>query len=128
MTLFCDRNIGKRIPEALGRLGLCVVWHDDIFPQDTPDDALLERVGREGWLFVTRDMRFLTVTSQRRALIDHQVACFVLHKAASLRRWDTVRIIALHWDHIVSASGEEPRPFLHRLYLRHGVQRIELAA
>lgn len=126
MILFCDRNMGRRIPEALRSLGLDVHCHDDHFPQDTPDDELLARVGDAGWLLLTRDMRFLKAPSQSRALVDHGVGCFVLHSAASLPRWDAVRIIACNWDHIVAAAEQARRPFLHRLYLRHAVRPVNL--
>ena len=126
MILFCDRNMGKKIPAALRSLGLSVLCHDDHFAPDTLDDELLERVGKEGWLIVTRDMRFLKIPSQARSLIDHNVGCFVLYRAASLPRWDAVRIIARNWDHIVASARSERRPFLHKLYLRHAVRQVDL--
>lgn len=128
MTFFCDRNMGRGIPAALKLLGLPVISRDEKFAQDTPDDVWLEQAGQQGWAVLTRDMRFLRVQSQRRALRDHSVGCFVLWKAASLPRWDAVRIIARNWDEIQAAVRDESRPFLHRLYLRHPVRRVDLPA
>jgi len=127
MILFFDRNMGKSIPDALHLLDLPVKKHDEHFGPTTTDEEWLAKVGEEGWLAITRDKGVLRKQSQRRALADHRVGCFVLVGAANLPRWDSVRIIARNWDRIRQLAAGEERPFLWKLYLRAPAKCVDLA-
>jgi hypothetical protein len=127
MILFFDRNMGKSIPDALHLLDLPVKKHDEHFGPTTTDEEWLAKVGEEGWLAITRDERIRWNQSERRALADHRVGCFVLVGAAKLPRWDSVRIIARNWDRIQELSTAEERPFLCELHLRRPPKRVDLA-
>ena len=126
MTLFFDRNMGHAIPEALRLLGLPIEKHDDHFPSNAPDEKWLQEVGQRRWVVVTHDKRIRTNKSQLKALVDHAVGCFILRGTGHLTRWDIVRMIARHWDHIEETVHTAARPFLHRLYPRRRAEVEQL--
>lgn len=126
MTLFFDRNMGHALPEALRLLGLPTEKHDDHFAANAHDEEWLPEVGRRGWVVITHDKRIRTNESQRKALLDHGVGCFVLRGTGHLTRWAMVRMIARHWDHIDKTVKTAARPFLHRLYARGGAKPEQL--
>lgn len=57
-TLFLDRSLGKfTVAECLRSAGATVKIHDDLFPQSSPDDEWLTKVGEMGWIGLTKDRR-----------------------------------------------------------------------
>jgi predicted nuclease of predicted toxin-antitoxin system len=76
---FVDRSLGKRVVvEALRAAGETVHAHDDLFERNTPDTQWLAEVGRRGWVAVTKDKNIRRNDLERRALIDANVACFMV--------------------------------------------------
>ena len=54
--IFIDRNSGGRtFRDFLTSAGLKVVLHDELYPQDTDDEAWLEKGSGLGYIFVTGD-------------------------------------------------------------------------
>jgi hypothetical protein len=52
--------------------------HDDHFAQNTPDEIWLTEIGKRGWVLLTKDPRIRTNELERRALLDNNVAAFML--------------------------------------------------
>lgn len=117
MTLFFDRCVGKQVPELLEGCGLAVASHDMHFATTTTDEELLEAVGKQRWAFITVDERIARRRSQRQAIADHRVRCFLLCGAAGRTAWHKIRIIARHWDLIEAETAKEDGAFLFRLHL-----------
>jgi hypothetical protein len=128
MTLFFDRNLGHKVPDALLLLGLPVTKHDDRFTQGATDEEWLQEVGQQGWVVVTRDEKLWWNASALKALSDHRLGCFVLSGAGDRPRWYAVRILARNWDTVERLASGEERPFLCRLRLRQSVELKQLAA
>jgi predicted nuclease of predicted toxin-antitoxin system len=79
-TFFVDRCLGRYdVAKALRAAGAAVEVHDDHFPQDLGDEELLAEVGRQNWIFVTKDRRIKQRTLEREALIKAKVRSFVLN-------------------------------------------------
>ena len=114
MICFTDRNLGHLLPIAMSLLGLQIELHDSHFTQSTPDDEWIPFVGRRGWRVLTQDPRFLANESEKQAVIDHAVGCFVL-VADQMNRWDKLRLIAKTWDQIEAIAAAEPVPFVYRV-------------
>ena len=56
LTFFVDRQLGRFIvPEALRAAGAQVEAHDDHFAQNTPDVEWLTKVGKWGWVVISKD-------------------------------------------------------------------------
>ena len=83
VTFFLDRSLGaKVVATALRNAGWSVVTHDQVFPQDTPDQVWLARAGAENWIVFTRDDRIRYRPAERGALMDAGVRAVVLTSPA----------------------------------------------
>ena len=68
LTFFIDAALGRvMVADALRREDLNVVLHDEVFPQDSPDEEWLPELGRRGWVLLTKDDRIRSTTAQRGA-------------------------------------------------------------
>ncbi|MBX3303422.1 MAG: hypothetical protein KF693_14505 [Nitrospira sp.] len=78
-VFFLDRSLGKiRIATALRQAGAIVHIHDDYFPPNAKDEDWLARVGRNGWIVLTKDHRIRYRNLEREALMNAGVAAFIL--------------------------------------------------
>ncbi|HEY6546729.1 MAG TPA: hypothetical protein VI589_02450 [Vicinamibacteria bacterium] len=81
-TFFVDAALGGvKVAEALGKLGLVVVRHDDRFAQGTADEDWLPELGARGWILLTKDDRIRSTTEQREILLAAGVRAFILTSA-----------------------------------------------
>jgi hypothetical protein len=104
-------------------LGIDIEIHDTYFGQTTFDDQWLPEVGRRGWRVLTQDPKFLSNESEKQALIDYGVGCFVL-VVDQLSRWEKMRLIAKVWDQIEEVTrGEEP-PYIYRITKSGEMRRL----
>ena len=126
MNFFFDRNMGRSIPKAFRMLGLPVTYHDQLFHEKTRDDEWLAHVGNEGWIVVSHDTRFLQNESEKRALIDHNVGCFIL-VGGGLTKWAKAKILVRAWPRIERAVRSEPPPFVYKIYLNGVLRRVDVA-
>lgn len=81
MTLFFDRSIGNGLPLALlkiKRLPFDVVYHQQRFAKDAPDDAWLPQVGAWEWFVVGQDYRYHARPNELFAIKQYNVGCFYL--------------------------------------------------
>jgi len=129
MILFFDRCMAKKVPELLRGCGLDARVHDDFFGPTTCDEDILAMVGDRGWPFFTCDDRMAKKgSSQRQAMSDHRVACFLLPGAGDRPPWDKIRMIARNWDAVLHAVRDRKRPFICKLYLtRHFFEQLPKA-
>lgn len=78
-VFFIDRSLGKRvIAEALRKAGAIVEVHDDHFPHDAKDEDWLRKIGRSGWVVLTKDSRIRYRNLETAALTASKVRTFVL--------------------------------------------------
>jgi hypothetical protein len=113
---FFDRNLGKRVPEALEREGWLVEKHDDHFKPDTSDDVLFREVSGRGWIFVTQDKRIRFRAAERRALLDYGLRTFSLVSTANLSAGDTVEVLRRARDAIRKTVADIDGPFVVGIY------------
>lgn len=79
LILFIDRSLGrKKVADALRAAGADVKVHDDLFPQDAPDEVWIGEAGREGWTVLSRDERIRYRGVERQAVERHGLGLFVL--------------------------------------------------
>lgn len=65
--IFIDRSVPKGVAEAIKKVRPDVLWLEDRFPHDIPDEEWLPVAGREGWLVVLRDKKVRTSPGDIRA-------------------------------------------------------------
>ncbi|MDB5819082.1 MAG: hypothetical protein JWQ11_2722 [Rhizobacter sp.] len=99
LTLYFDRNVGRRLPEALKLLqldGVATVIHhhterrhlqmshktrtQQLFAPDETDDRWLKYVGERGWVVVSQDYKFHKAgyEAELSAIKQFKVRCFYL--------------------------------------------------
>lgn len=66
------RAVGRRLAEE----GIRIAFHDDHFPQGTPDTEWLRDVGRRGWIVLTKDTRIRYRPNEKQALLGAGVRAF----------------------------------------------------
>ena len=82
LTFFIDAALGRvMVAEALRREGLNAVFHDEVFPQGSPDEEWLPELGRRCWVLLTKDDRIRSTTAQRQILLAAGVRAFILSGA-----------------------------------------------
>lgn len=132
LTLYFDRNIGTRIPEALRLLGMRNVLHHHIhrgkvgetlpigrgqtslFKQDEKDDVWLDFVGQRKWIVFGQDYKWHNEPAVLAAIKQHSIGCFYL-PGAQATSWSTLRVFARSYDRILQVSKNAPRPFIYRV-------------
>ena len=115
-TLFFDRSIGRRIPEALRSVGIPVgvKYHDEHFSQDAKDDEWLPEVGMQGWAVIGQDKRYHRNATERLAIVRYNVGVFYLW-GAQAAAWDQMRCFMRAYDDILGVLNSVTSPFLYRI-------------
>lgn len=132
MILFFDRNIGKRLPQALLHLRppCGVEFHlgqKQAFAADAPDDEWLSVVGARGWVVVTHDAKFHRVPIELAAIRQHRIGVFYL-AGAELPTWERARIFFRAFDRIAQMVATTTPPFIFRVDSHGRLRHVALDA
>lgn len=114
LTFYFDRNIGKRLPNALSKLRppIDVRWHQgEGFKDDLADDVWLEMVGRKDWIVITQDYQFHVVDAEVEAVRQHSVKCFYL-PGASDGMWNSLCLFVRLHKQMISLCHSNAAPFI----------------
>ncbi|MBI5855983.1 MAG: hypothetical protein HZB35_12330 [Nitrospirae bacterium] len=112
---FLDRSLGKkRIATALREAGVIVHVHDDYFQSDAKDEVWLAEVGRRGWIVLTKDHRIRYRQVERQALLNAQVAAFIL-TAGDLQGEEMARIFVKALPAISRFLRKHQKPFIAKI-------------
>jgi len=128
-TLYFDRNVGWRVPEALRLLGHTVVHHNTrrkslglkekstlktLFTPAEKDDVWLEYVGQKGWLVFTQDRKFHRAGFENKlsAIKQFNVGCFYIW-GADANKWEKMKALCKGLDSMIVAADLTPRPFIY---------------
>ncbi|HQW51608.1 MAG TPA: hypothetical protein PL082_06090 [Tepidiformaceae bacterium] len=112
--IFLDRSIPKSVAEALKlvRTG-DIVWLEDQFAHDTPDEDWIPTVAARGWLTISRDKKIRTRLRQRALVRDHGMGCFIIAQKQDPTRWQYLKLLAANLDDWERVFDSTPKPFLH---------------
>jgi hypothetical protein len=116
MILFFDRDLGTSLPKALIELHFDrqfneMHYHQQLFPQNSPDDDWLPKVGQWGWTVIGHDSQHHAKESELSAIKQYRIGCFYLWGWES-KRWEKMQCFARAYDHIVEAEKNTPKPFI----------------
>jgi hypothetical protein len=116
VILFFDRDIGKRLPEALERLRFHtqhhqIHYHLKHFAPDADDDVWLPIAGKNGWTVIGHDQRHGDKQTERDAIQQYNVGCFSIW-GASNTSWEKMQCFANAYGRIVELEAITPRPFI----------------
>jgi hypothetical protein len=128
-TLYFDRNVGTRLPDALRLLGLKNVVHHNsprgmfglkttaslkyLFAQNEKDDVWLKYVGERNWVVLTQDRKFHNAgfENELSAIKQFNVGCFYIW-GAEAKTWDKMIAFCRAFEHIIRASETTARPYI----------------
>lgn len=125
--IFLDRSIPKSVAEALKlvRSG-DIVWLEDEFAHDTPDEVWIPAVAQRRWLVISRDKKIRSRPWQRQLIKQHGLGCFILGQKQDLTRWAYLKLLARCLDDVERLGNEVPRPFLFVIDSVGNFRRIAL--
>ncbi len=134
LTLYFDRNVGRRLPEALRLLELPmvkknVIHHhsskhelglknkgksEPLFSHDETDDKWLEYVGKQQWIVFSQDRKFHKegYESEMFAIKQFNIGCFYLW-GADARTHEKASVFLKAYDRILEAVQTTQKPFIY---------------
>lgn len=126
LTLYFDRCVGKKVPEALSTL-TCpfqVRWHQgEKFDQEAADDQWLERVGKNGWVVISHDAKWHREAANIEAIRQHNIKCFYLYGANS-QMFFKVKALTQNWEKISEKIKREKGPFIYRVSRHNRLSKV----
>lgn len=117
LTLFFDKNVGKRLPEALSRLDppFNLTWFvKERFPDSTPDDVWMQTAGAKKWTVIGHDKKFHLLDVEALAVRQHSLGCFYMAREQG-PRWDKCKLFMRVVDRLIEKANTTPRPFIYRV-------------
>lgn len=111
--IFIDRSVPKGVADAVKTMRDDVLWLEDEFPHDVPDEEWLALAGERGWLVITHDRKIRTRPGERKAIMDNGVACFILTYKQDLKKEEIVLLIASTLEEMERRFETTPRPFIY---------------
>ncbi|HWY43356.1 MAG TPA: hypothetical protein VNX66_07665 [Candidatus Sulfotelmatobacter sp.] len=125
-VFFIDRSLGKNvISQALRNAHCEVKVHDELFPQDAPDEEWLREVGRNGWIVLTKDKNIRFRELEKQALISSKARAFVL-TARDVTGPEMAEIFVKALPKMLRILERTPGPFLARVTRGGQVDLLEI--
>ena len=112
MKFIFDENLPPTLARGLAAFGEPTEHSTDHFPAGTKDEILLEFIGTNQYIFITRDTRIRFNPQEVAAIRRHNVGAFIL-QGKSLAAWDIVRQLVRNWHRILELSNKERKPFIY---------------
>lgn len=113
-TFFVDRDLGKRFAAILGGAGLSVEWHDDHFPQKTPDEVWLREVTRRGWVVLTHDKKMRYTSRIRDEILGSGARVFII-RSARLTASQLAQVVVNSRTRVTRFLARHPAPFIAKV-------------
>ncbi len=106
--------MGRKLANALEVAGVNAIQHDDVFPQDTPDEEWLTRAGAEGWIVLTKDKMIRKRIIERQALVRAKVRAFVF-TGGNISGVETAELIVAALPRMERIINANRAPFIARI-------------
>jgi hypothetical protein len=78
LKLYCDEDIGTRVPKALKLVGLRAEYAVSRGMISEPDVQWLQRIGQKRWLGISCNKNIMQVPEERDAIITYKVGIIFL--------------------------------------------------
>jgi predicted nuclease of predicted toxin-antitoxin system len=112
-VIFIDRSIPRGVAEAVRRMREDVIWLEDEFRHDVPDEEWLAVAGQRGWLVITHDRRIRTRPGERQAIMENGVGCFIMTYRQDLKKQEIAVLISATLEEMERKFETTPRPFIY---------------
>lgn len=113
-VFFTDRDLGRKIPDAVEAAGFKVERHDEHFGPLTPDTTWLREVGVRGWIALSHNKEIRYNTDERDMVMRAGVGLFFLigHTTHDELALNLVQSL----PKVIRFLETHRRPFIARIY------------
>ncbi len=115
MILFCDEDIGTKVPDALHLVGYQTFSMRQKGWLSREDTDWLTKAGQSGWLAFSSNKRMLKVIREREAIIREKVGIVFLTSGEEYLP-KVLRLLLAKWSWLELINDTELRPFAFFLY------------
>ncbi len=115
MILYCDEDVGTKVPRALKLVGLRAISAVSRKAVSEPDIQWLDRAGNKGWLGLSCNKDILNVPEEHDAIINNNVG-IVFFTTGNIHPKDKLLLILRKWHWLEMIDEKESRPFAFYLY------------
>ena len=115
MILFCDEDIGTKVPDALRLVGYKTFSMKQKGWLSSGDTDWLTKAGQSGWLAFSSNKRMLRVARERATIISEKVGIVFLTSGEEYLP-NVLRLLLVKWSWLELINDTEPRPFAFSLY------------
>lgn len=121
-TFFTDRDLGRRVPDALAAAGFSVERHDDHFDPLTPDPVWLTEVGKRGWIPCSHNKDIRYRSQERDAAMRANLSLFFLIGHAP--HAELAENLIYTMPRVVAFLDEHDPPFIAKIYRPTPVEAV----
>ena len=122
MILFCDEDIGTRVPDALRLVGYETFSMKQKGWLSKDDTDWLTKAGQSRWLAFSSNKRILKVERERATIIREKVGIVFLTKGEE-HLPNVLWLLLVKWPWLELINDTEPRPFAFFLSPNGRIQR-----
>jgi hypothetical protein len=115
LILYCDEDVGTRVPRALKLVGLQVVFAVGRGAVSEPDIQWLERAGKKGWLGLSCNKNILDVPAEKDAITNNGVG-IVFVTSGNMHPKDKLLLVLQKWKWLEEIDSGVLKPFAFYLY------------
>jgi len=112
-VIFIDCSIPRGVADWLKRDRSEVMWLGERFELDVRDQVWLREAGESSWLVITHDKKIRRRPSEKRALLESGVGCFILVYRDNLTKEEIYALIVSVLDKMEDLFRDTPRPFIY---------------
>jgi hypothetical protein len=123
LILYCDEDVGTKVPRALKLVGLRAVSAVSKGAVSEPDIQWLERVGKKRWLGISCNKDILNVPEERDSIINNDVG-IVFFTSGNLHPKEKLLLILRKWQWMEALDTMEERPFAFYLYTTGQTRKV----
>jgi ribosomal protein L34 len=123
LKLYCDEDIGTRVPKALKLVGLRAESAVSRGMISEPDVQWLQRVGQKRWLGISCNKNVLQVPEERDAIITYKVG-IIFFTSGNLTPKEKLLIILRKWDWMEQIDENETRPFAYHVNAKCQIRKV----
>lgn len=110
--IFVDASVPRGVADEVKKVRPDARWMGDVFPLDTKDPVWLRKAGEEGWLVITHDKKIKSRPGERRAIVEHDVGCFILAYRQDLKKLEIAQMVLAALEDMEALFESTPRPFI----------------
>lgn len=123
MILYCDEDVGTRVPRALKLVGLRAIPAVSKGAKSEPDIQWLARLGKKGWLGLSCNKDILNVPEEYDVIINDKIG-IVFFSTGNIHPKDKLLLILRKWHWLETIDETESRPFAFYLYLTRQPRKV----